>query len=144
MEPIWIWALVASQGVAFAGAAVALRRWRRRVEANAAAEVGRVREAQAQTLLAELRAQGVALQSFALALERLESQLLVEGRHAASATTRGGRSAYELAIRLANSDASIEEICASCGMSRSEAELLVRLHRSGHSPSMSRRLALAG
>jgi len=144
MEPVWIWALVASHAVALAGASIALLRWRRRIESNATLRAGAVREGQTQTLLAELRSQGVALQSLALALERLEGQLLVEGRHAIATTPRGARSAYELAIRLANGGASIEEICASCSMTRSEAELLVRLHRSGHSPSMSRRLALAG
>jgi hypothetical protein len=144
MESVWIWGLVASQGVALAGYAAVLIRWRRRIEAHAAAQAANVRDAQAQSLLAELRSQGVALQTLALALERLEAQLLLEGRHAAPATQRGGRSAYELAIRLANSGASIDEVCASCGMSRSEAELLVRLHRAGNSPSMSRRLAMAG
>lgn len=144
MDSVWIWAMVASQGVAMAGAAVVLLRWRRRIGLSAAAQAAGVRDAQAQTLLAELRAQGVALHSVAAALERLESQLLLEGRHAAPATGRGPRSAYELAIRLANSGASIDEICASCDMARSEAELLVRLHRAGNSPSMSRRLALAG
>lgn len=144
MDSFWIWAMVASQGLAIAGAAAVLLRWRRRIELHAAAQAACIRDAQAQTLLAELRAQGAALQSVAAALERLESQLLLEGRHAAPAPGRGARSAYELAIRLANSGASIDEICASCDMARSEAELLVRLHRAGNSPSMSRRLALAG
>lgn len=144
MESVWIWALVASQGAALAGYAAVLIRWRRRIETHAAAQAASVRDAQAQSLLAELRSQGVALQTLALALERLEARLLLEGRHAAPATPRGVRAAYELAIRLANSGASIDEVCASCGMSRSEAELLVRLHRAGNSPSMSRGLALAG
>jgi hypothetical protein len=144
MDSVWIWMLVASQAVALAGYAGVLVRWRRRIETHAAAQAASVRDAQTQSLLAELRSQGVALQTVALALERLEAQLLLEGRHAAPATQRGGRSAYELAIRLANSGASIDEVSASCGMSRSEAELLVRLHRAGNSPSMSRRLAMAG
>jgi hypothetical protein len=45
----------------------------------------------------------------------------------ASITPSGARG-YEMAIRMARSGATIEEIVASCGTTRSEARLLRRLH----------------
>ena len=39
--------------------------------------------------------------------------------------------AYGHAIRLAQRGAEIDELIASCGLTRGEAELLLRLHRSG-------------
>jgi hypothetical protein len=143
MSTGWMLILAAAQLVALAGCAAGFYRWQRRVEANAAAVVAMTCDGQTRTLLAELRAQSAMLQSIAGGLERLDGQLRVDGRHATTAI-RGGRAGYELAIRLANSGASIDELCASCGMTQAEAELLVRLHRAGNSPSMSRRMALAG
>jgi hypothetical protein len=135
--------LASAQLVALAGCVTVMYRWQRRVESDAAAAVAQTCDAQTSTLLAELRAQSAMLQSLAGGLERLDGQLRIDGRHATTAM-RGGRAGYELAIRLANSGASIDELCASCGMTRAEADLLVRLHRAGNSPSMSRQMALAG
>ncbi len=101
------------------------------------------REQQWRSVQAEIRAQGAAIQGLAGAMDRLQQQLLLDARHVA-VPARGGRAAYELAIRLAQSGSSVDEICASCGMSRSEADLVYRLHRDGNSPATSRRLALAG
>jgi Protein of unknown function (DUF2802) len=101
------------------------------------------REQQWRSLQAEMRAQGAAIQALAGSFDRLQQQLLLDARHVVT-PARGGRAAYELAIRLAQSGASVDEICASCGMSRSEADLVHRLHRDGNSPATSRRLALAG
>jgi hypothetical protein len=143
MSEEWMIIIAAAQLVALGGSAAVLYRWRRRIEASAAARLGLTSDGQTRTMLAELRAHGAMLQSLAGALERLDTQLRIEGRHSATGA-RNGRGGYELAIRLANSGASIDELCASCGMNRAEAELLVRLHRAGNSPSMSRRLALAG
>ena len=42
--------------------------------------------------------------------------------------TPSGARGYEMAIRMARGGASIEEIVASCGTTRSEARLLRRLH----------------
>jgi hypothetical protein len=135
--------LGAAQLVALGGCVWAMHCWQRRVEANAAAAANLTCDSQTRTLLAELRAQSAMLQSIAGGMDRLDGQLRIDGRHAATAA-RGGRAGYELAIRLANSGASIDELCASCGMTRAEADLLVRLHRAGNSPSMSRQMALAG
>src|SRR5688500_6653470 len=48
-----------------------------------------------------------------------------------SAITPSGARGYEMAIRMARGGASIEEIVASCGTTRSEARLLRRLHCAG-------------
>jgi len=40
-----------------------------------------------------------------------------------------GARGYEMAIRMARGGASLEEIVASCGTTRAEARLLLRLHR---------------
>jgi len=48
-----------------------------------------------------------------------------------SSVTPSGARGYEMAIRMARSGASIEEIVASCGTTRSEARLLRRLHCAG-------------
>jgi hypothetical protein len=48
----------------------------------------------------------------------------------ASITPSGARG-YEMAIRMARGGASIDEIVASCGTTRSEARLLRRLHCAG-------------
>jgi len=48
-----------------------------------------------------------------------------------SSITPSGARGYEMAIRMARGGASIEEIVASCGTTRSEARLLRRLHCAG-------------
>jgi hypothetical protein len=48
-----------------------------------------------------------------------------------SGITPSGARGYEMAIRMARGGASIEEIVASCGTTRSEARLLRRLHCAG-------------
>lgn len=136
-------ALLVASVLAVFGFGLATWRYRRELRAREAelAELERLRDA--RTVLAELRAHGQALQALAVGLDRLESQWTMDARHAL-APGRQVRAGYELAIRLAQGGASIEELCASCGMTRSEAELVLRLHRDGHSPASARRLALAG
>jgi hypothetical protein len=48
-----------------------------------------------------------------------------------SSITPSGARGYEMAIRMARGGATIEEIVASCGTTRSEARLLRRLHCAG-------------
>jgi hypothetical protein len=136
-------ALLAASAFAGVGFGVAAWRYRRALQAReiALAELDRVQEG--RTLLAELRGQGLALQALAVGLDRLERQWTLDAHHAV-APGRQARAGYELAIRLAQGGASVDELCASCGMTRSEAELVLRLHRVGQSPSSARRLALAG
>lgn len=136
-------ALLAGAGLAGVGFGIGIRRHQRALRARetALADIDRLRDA--RTLLAELRGHGLALQALAAGLDRLERQWTLDARHAL-APGRQARAGYELAIRLAQGGASIDELCASCAMTRSEAELVLRLHRDGHSPATARRLALAG
>lgn len=54
---------------------------------------------------------------------------LQEGEQRRTTTPAGGAApSYQIAIRLARSGAPREEIMASCGLSRQEAELVQRLH----------------
>ncbi len=129
--------------LAVAGYGLQRLRYRRQLQRRDATLAAIDQQRSAQALLAEMRAQGAALQALAAGLDRLELQLNLDARHAAPAT-RGGRAGYELAIRLAQGGASVDELCASCGMTRPEADLVIRLHRAGNSPATSRRLALAG
>lgn len=46
-----------------------------------------------------------------------------------------GSAGYQIAIRLARSGASCEELMASCGLSRQEAELVQRLHGTAARPA---------
>lgn len=136
-------AVVAASICAGLGFGLGVWRYRRALQARetALAELDRLRDS--RTLLAELRGQGLALQALAAGLDRLERQWTLDLRHGL-APGRQGCAGYELAIRLAQSGASIDELCASCGMTRSEAELVVRLHRNGASRAAARHLAMAG
>lgn len=55
---------------------------------------------------------------------------------ASTARREPSRGGYEVAIRLARNGASIEELMATSGTTRTEAELLRRLHASATSSSM--------
>jgi hypothetical protein len=87
-----------------------------------------------QTQLAGARAEIASL------AERLEEgeQRRIPGPAAAAAPS------YQIAIRLARSGAPREEIMASCGLSRQEAELVQRLHSRRETPARTAKLAAAG
>jgi hypothetical protein len=118
-------ALIAGRAVflvfSFVVAAIAFTRWRRATDRNAEhfAE-------QNTALLAQLANME---QSLAEAHRKLDA--LSECRESESRrVVAGGASApsYQIAIRLARSGAPCEELIASCGVTRQEAELVLRLH----------------
>lgn len=133
--------LLAGSVLAGVGYLTAAWRYRRRLRHRevALAELDRLQDL--RTLLAEVRAQGQVLQAIAAGLDRLDRHWTVDERHSL-VPGRQGKAGYELAIRLARSGASVEELRASCGMTRGEAELVLRLHRDGDSPGRRRGLAL--
>ncbi len=106
--------------------------WRR--DRLARLENGRKRSEQHAALHAQLTALNAGIAELTTALtaatrsvERDEASEARRSPHApvpAPAT----RSSYEIAIRLARGGASVEELLATCGMTRTEAELLHRLH----------------
>lgn len=142
MNTEWLAVILAATSTGIMGFAWRWQAYRRANSERTNQLAEQDRELQWRSVQAEIRAQGAAIQGLAGSLDRLQQQLLLDARHVA-APARGGRAAYELAIRLAQSGASVDEICASCGMSRSEADLVHRLHRDGNSPATSRRLAMA-
>lgn len=117
----------------FTLAAIAFTRWRR--AANRAAEVA---TEQHNAVLARLTAIEDALtgsrEQLANACEQtaaLSSKLEETEREQRRTPTPAAAAAtpsYQIAIRLAKSGASREELMSSCGISRQEAELVQRLH----------------
>src|SRR6185436_7431023 len=105
----------------FVFAAIAFTRWRRAAERSAQrfAEQNTALDAQ----LAKME------ESLAEAHRKLDAL----GEHREGESRRvvaGGASApsYQIAIRMAKSGASRDELLASCGLTRQEAELVLRLH----------------
>lgn len=131
MPSLEIW-LIAGRAVflifSFALAAVAFIRWRRAIQSQtqqllASQEVLLHRLAD---LEARVDATNVSVSKLA---ERLERPQQVASPQAAPSP------GYQIAIRLARSGASREELVSQCGLSTHEAELVHRLHAPQSRPS---------
>ena len=105
----------------FAVAAVTFTAWRRSAHRHMQAVL-----AQNHALGEQLAALGTRLDEadrcLAQLCERLEQP---QGR---SPTVPVGQQGYQIAIRLARSGASADELVSGCGLTRAEAELVRRLH----------------
>jgi hypothetical protein len=102
--------------------ALAFTRWRR-------AEERRMQHlcSEMQRTFAEIRSLHETMAVLSARVESLSERAEGESRlvpTAAVAVQRG----YDLAARLAKNGAGVEELVASCGITRHEAELLTRLH----------------
>jgi len=105
----------------FAFAAIAFTRWRR--SADTSADRFMERTALLLERLAALESQLAATNTRLGELsERVDSNL----QRVAPAS--GSPANYQIAIRLAKNGAERDELAASCGLSRQEAELVHRLH----------------
>jgi hypothetical protein len=105
----------------FALAAVAFTRWRR--SADTSADRFMERTALLLDRLASLEAQIAAANTRVVELaERVDSNL----QRVNPATT--SQANYQIAIRLAKSGSASDELVASCGLTRQEAEIVHRLH----------------
>jgi hypothetical protein len=114
----------------FVLAAIAFTRWRRAGDSNAE------RFAEQNTaLLAQLANMEQSLAEAHRKLDALSEHREGESRRVVA----GGVSApsYQIAIRMARSGATRDELMASCGLTRQEAELVLRLH----APARTARLA---
>jgi len=125
----------------FVLAAVAFTRWRRASERTT--QLFFEQNTQLLQRLTALEQTLVANQS-ELAATRTEIATLAgrmqEGEQRRTPTPAAGPvPSYQIAIRLARSGAPREEIMASCGLSRQEAELVQRLH----APPRATKLAVA-
>jgi hypothetical protein len=99
--------------------ALAFIRWRRADErANAALHV------QLERSFVELRSLHETVSVMSARLDALSKESEIDSRLAPASSQRG----YDVAARLARNGAGIEELMTSCGITRHEAELLVRLH----------------
>lgn len=106
--------------VAFVVAAIAFTRWRHEAERDS-----RLTAERAQWVLDRLAAIDARLNTLDQRLADLTRQLEERAQPAATAATSPS---YPIAIRLARSGASREELMESCGITAQEAELLRRLH----------------
>ena len=114
----------------FALAAVAFTRWRRASERTT--QLFFDQNNKFLQRLSELEA-GLAANHSEIVATRAEIATLAgrlqEGEQRRTTTPASGAApSYQIAIRLARSGAPREEIMASCGLSRQEAELVQRLH----------------
>lgn len=119
--------LMAGRAVLLVGAfwifALAFIRWRRADEAQAERL-----HAQLERAFNEIRSLHETVTVMNARIEALSERAESEARLAPAPVSpqRG----YEVAMRLAKNGAGVEELIASCGITRHEAELLTRLHGS--------------
>jgi hypothetical protein len=102
--------------------ALAFTRWRR-------AEERRMQHLcnEMQRTFAEIRSLHETMAVMSVRLESLSERSEAEPRPAPAAAI-GAQRGYDLAARLARNGAGVEELVASCGITRHEAELLTRLN----------------
>lgn len=118
--------LIALRGLLLVGAlfvfALAFIRWRRADEQSTA----RLHQ-QLDRAFSELRSLHETVAVVSARLEALNERLDVDSRLAPAGVAVAQRG-YDMAARLAKNGADVEELIANCGVTRHEAELLVRLH----------------
>lgn len=107
---------------AFCVFAIAFIRWRRADERNA-----QVLHGQLQRAFAELRSMHETVTIMNARLESLGERAESDSRLAPASATSSQRG-YDLATRLARNGPAVDELIATCGITRHEAELLTRLH----------------
>jgi len=96
------------------------RRWQRQRAAD---------EAAAKALQSDLGALSAVIAGLGSRLVRIEQQLQgVSERQDQLELRPGGERSYSHAIRMVQKGADVNELVASCGINRGEAELLLRVH----------------
>jgi hypothetical protein len=109
---------------AFAFAALCFDAWRRATRHQSQQLV-----TQSQTLAQQLHAIDARVNATATAIRRLDERIERQRQQPGSTPLAGAPTpGYQIAIRLARSGATREELMTSCGLSFSEAELVRRLH----------------
>lgn len=119
--------LIAGRAVMLIGAfwvfALAFARWRRASDQSSA-----LLQARLEQTFTEIRSLHETVVVMGARLEALSERSDVETRLAPAGVAASQRG-YDVAARLARNGAEVGELVASCGVTRHEAELLVRLHR---------------
>lgn len=115
--------LIAGRAMLLVGAfwifALAFIRWRRADE-----RANQELHAQFKRAFEELRSLHETVSVMSARLDTLTEKSEMDSRLAPASTQRG----YDVATRLARNGAGIDELISNCGITRHEAELLVRLH----------------
>lgn len=118
--------LIAARALLLVGAlcvfALAFIRWRRSDEASS-----RVLQQQLERAFGEIRSLHETVIVMNARLESMSERTEVGARLAPASQTSTQRG-YDVATRLAKNGADIDELTANCGITRHEAELLIRLH----------------
>jgi hypothetical protein len=104
--------------------ALAFVRWRRADERNALAL-----QSQLERAFVEMRSLHETVSVMSARLESMGERAEADARLAPAGAVSSQRG-YDLAARLAKNGSSVEELVASCGITRHEADLLSRLHGS--------------
>jgi hypothetical protein len=112
----------------FIVAAIVFTRWRRSAE-----RVTELFAEQNTALLAQLAKMEQSLAGMQSTLEALGEQKEGESRRG---VTGPSAPSYQIAIRLARSGAPRDELMTSCGLTRQEAELVLRLHAPARGPKL--------
>jgi hypothetical protein len=130
-------ALIAGRAIflvfCFVIASITFTRWR-----GAAARSEAAAAEQSAALLASLASLAESVAATHRRLDEMAERFEGEGRRVAAAGATAP--SYQIAIRLARGGAPREELMASCGLTRQEAELVQRLHAPARQP----KLAVAG
>lgn len=117
--------LIAGRAVMLLGAfwifALAFSRWRRADDRSNA-----LLQSQLERTFAEVRSLHESVAVMSARLESLSERNDVDARRAPAGA--GAQRGYDVATRMARNGATVGELIASCGVTRHEAELLVRLH----------------
>jgi Protein of unknown function (DUF2802) len=103
--------------------ALAFSRWRRSNERQM-----QHLAAQLQRTFAEVRSLHETIAVMSSRLDSLSERAESEARLAPVGAVSSQQRGYDLAARLAKNGAAVDELVASCGLTRHEAELLSRLH----------------
>jgi len=114
---------------AFGVFAVAFIRWRRTDERNDARLIAHL-----ERTFAEMRSLHETVAVMNARIEAMGERTEIDSR-LAPASMAGSQRGYEVAARLAKNGAGAEELVGSCGVTRHEAELLVRLHGANNRPT---------
>ena len=114
---------------AFGVFALAFIRWRRSDERNDARLIAHL-----ERTFAEMRSLHETVAVMNARIEAMGERTEIDSR-LAPASMAGSQRGYEVAARLAKNGAGAEELVGSCGVTRHEAELLVRLHGANNRPT---------
>lgn len=121
--------LIVVRGAMLVGAfwvfALAFTRWRRSDERDSL-----LLQAKFEQAFAELRSLHETVAVMNARIESMSERVETDSRRAppVAVVAGGPQRGYDIAMRMAKNNASVEDLVSNCGITRHEAELLTRLH----------------